>query len=144
VNINSLLRTFVRLALCVNNAPSKSRSNGSSTPPMLKYSPQHPPIHFFLPPKSTNPNHNRWQKSHGRARRSSNPSMRNRRSSNPSVSLLKYPLTRYCYHDKLNIAGNCRMCLVEMERSPKPGIPPRLWVDRSGELCDALCPWYGG
>jgi NADH dehydrogenase (ubiquinone) Fe-S protein 1 len=28
---------------------------------------------------------------------------------------------RYCYHDKLNIAGNCRMCLVEMERSPKPG-----------------------
>jgi hypothetical protein len=27
---------------------------------------------------------------------------------------------RYCYPDKLNIAGNCRMCLVEMERSPKP------------------------
>ena len=30
-------------------------------------------------------------------------------------------MSRYCYHDKLNIAGNCRMCLVEMERSPKPG-----------------------
>ena len=27
---------------------------------------------------------------------------------------------RFCYHDKLAIAGNCRMCLVEMERSPKP------------------------
>jgi len=27
---------------------------------------------------------------------------------------------RFCYHDRLNIAGNCRMCLVEMERSPKP------------------------
>ena len=26
----------------------------------------------------------------------------------------------FCYHDRLNIAGNCRMCLVEMERSPKP------------------------
>ena len=27
---------------------------------------------------------------------------------------------RFCYHDRLNIAGNCRMCLVEMEKSPKP------------------------
>ena len=27
---------------------------------------------------------------------------------------------RFCYHDRLSIAGNCRMCLVEMERSPKP------------------------
>jgi len=27
---------------------------------------------------------------------------------------------RFCYHDRLSVAGNCRMCLVEMERSPKP------------------------
>ena len=27
---------------------------------------------------------------------------------------------RFCYHDRLQIAGNCRMCLVEMEKSPKP------------------------
>ncbi len=27
---------------------------------------------------------------------------------------------RFCYHSRLSIAGNCRMCLVEMERSPKP------------------------
>ncbi|ODV98578.1 hypothetical protein PACTADRAFT_48307 [Pachysolen tannophilus NRRL Y-2460] len=26
---------------------------------------------------------------------------------------------RYCYHDKLAIAGNCRMCLVDVERVPK-------------------------
>ena len=26
----------------------------------------------------------------------------------------------FCYHPRLNIAGNCRMCLVEMDRSPKP------------------------
>jgi NADH-quinone oxidoreductase subunit G len=26
----------------------------------------------------------------------------------------------FCYHDRLLIAGNCRMCLVEMEKSPKP------------------------
>ncbi len=27
---------------------------------------------------------------------------------------------RFCYHEKLSIVGNCRMCLVEMEKSPKP------------------------
>lgn len=26
----------------------------------------------------------------------------------------------FCYHPKLSIAGNCRMCLVEVEKSPKP------------------------
>ena len=28
---------------------------------------------------------------------------------------------RFCYHPRLSIAGNCRMCLVEVEKSPKPG-----------------------
>lgn len=28
-------------------------------------------------------------------------------------------IPRYCYHDKLAIAGNCRMCLVDVERMPK-------------------------
>ena len=27
---------------------------------------------------------------------------------------------RFCYHDKLPVAANCRMCLVEVERAPKP------------------------
>ncbi|MBL8652594.1 MAG: NADH-quinone oxidoreductase subunit G, partial [Alphaproteobacteria bacterium] len=27
---------------------------------------------------------------------------------------------RFCYHERLSVAGNCRMCLVEMEKSPKP------------------------
>ena len=27
---------------------------------------------------------------------------------------------RFCYHERLSVAGNCRMCLVEMERAPKP------------------------
>ncbi len=26
----------------------------------------------------------------------------------------------FCYHERLSIAGNCRMCLVEIEKSPKP------------------------
>ena len=29
-------------------------------------------------------------------------------------------IPRFCYHSRLAIAGNCRMCLVEMEKSPKP------------------------
>ena len=29
-------------------------------------------------------------------------------------------IPRFCYHEKLSIAGNCRMCLVEMEKSIKP------------------------
>ena len=28
-------------------------------------------------------------------------------------------IPRYCYLDKLSIAGNCRMCLVEIEKAPK-------------------------
>ena len=28
-------------------------------------------------------------------------------------------IPRFCYHEKLSIAGNCRMCLVEMDNSPK-------------------------
>ncbi len=27
---------------------------------------------------------------------------------------------RFCFHDRLSIAGNCRMCLVEVEKAPKP------------------------
>ena len=29
-------------------------------------------------------------------------------------------IPRFCYHEKLSIAGNCRMCLVEIEKYPKP------------------------
>ncbi|MDF2965822.1 MAG: nqo3 [Rickettsiaceae bacterium] len=29
-------------------------------------------------------------------------------------------IPRFCYHEKLSIAGNCRMCLVEVEKAPKP------------------------
>ncbi len=30
------------------------------------------------------------------------------------------PIPRFCYHKKLSIAANCRMCLVEVEKAPKP------------------------
>lgn len=29
-------------------------------------------------------------------------------------------IPRFCYHERLSIAGNCRMCLVDVEKSPKP------------------------
>uniref|UniRef100_A0A6B2F842 NADH-ubiquinone oxidoreductase 75 kDa subunit, mitochondrial n=1 Tax=Bothriechis nubestris TaxID=1766655 RepID=A0A6B2F842_9SAUR len=29
-------------------------------------------------------------------------------------------IPRFCYHDRLSVAGNCRMCLVEIEKAPKP------------------------
>ena len=30
------------------------------------------------------------------------------------------PIPRFCYHKKLSIAASCRMCLVDVEKSPKP------------------------
>ena len=29
-------------------------------------------------------------------------------------------IPRFCYHSKLTVAANCRMCLVEVEKAPKP------------------------
>lgn len=31
-----------------------------------------------------------------------------------------FTIPRFCYHELLALAGNCRMCLVEIENSPKP------------------------
>ncbi|MBD1172144.1 NADH-quinone oxidoreductase subunit G [Pelagibacterales bacterium SAG-MED05] len=37
-----------------------------------------------------------------------------------ACELAHVEIPRFCYHEKLSIAGNCRMCLVEMEKSSKP------------------------
>lgn len=37
-----------------------------------------------------------------------------------AAKLLDIEIPVFCYHPKLSIAGNCRMCLVEMDKSPKP------------------------
>ena len=37
-----------------------------------------------------------------------------------ACELADVEIPRFCYHEKLSIAGNCRMCLVEMEKSKKP------------------------
>ena len=36
-----------------------------------------------------------------------------------ACATLGIDIPRFCYHDRLSIAGNCRMCLVEVEKSPK-------------------------
>ena len=37
-----------------------------------------------------------------------------------ACELANVEIPRFCYHEKLSIAGNCRMCLVELEKSNKP------------------------
>ena len=32
----------------------------------------------------------------------------------------KIYIPHFCYHEKLSIAANCRMCLVQVEKAPKP------------------------
>ncbi|MCK7579904.1 MAG: 2Fe-2S iron-sulfur cluster-binding protein [Chromatiales bacterium] len=42
-------------------------------------------------------------------------------------------IPRFCYHEKLSIAANCRMCLVEVEKAPKPLPACATPVDRGHE-----------
>ena len=37
-----------------------------------------------------------------------------------ACSTIDIEIPHFCFHERLKIAGNCRMCLVEMEKSPKP------------------------
>ena len=37
-----------------------------------------------------------------------------------ACELAGFKVPRFCYHERLLVAGNCRMCLVEVVKSPKP------------------------
>ncbi len=37
-----------------------------------------------------------------------------------AAEILGYEVPRFCYHDKLSVPANCRMCLVEVKGAPKP------------------------
>jgi len=37
-----------------------------------------------------------------------------------ACTLAAKEIPHFCYHERLSIAGNCRMCLVEIEGAPKP------------------------
>ena len=59
--------------------------------------------------------------------------MNNFKSNN--VTLITYLLNNgitiphYCYHEDLSIVGNCRMCLVEIEKAPKPVVSCGVNID---------------
>jgi len=37
-----------------------------------------------------------------------------------AAAMVGVEIPRFCYHERLSIAGNCRMCLVEVEKAAKP------------------------
>lgn len=37
-----------------------------------------------------------------------------------AAAMVGVEIPRFCYHERLAVAGNCRMCLVEVEKVPKP------------------------
>ena len=37
-----------------------------------------------------------------------------------ACEIIGVPVPRFCYHERLAVAGNCIMCLVEIEKTPKP------------------------
>merc|ERR1712137_389889 len=37
-----------------------------------------------------------------------------------AAAMVGVEIPRFCYHERLSVAGNCRMCLVEVEKSAKP------------------------
>jgi NADH dehydrogenase (ubiquinone) Fe-S protein 1 len=58
----------------------------------------------------------------------------------PHISVLEackflgIDIPRFCYHETLSVAGNCRMCLVEVEKSPKPVASCALPVSNNMQL----------
>lgn len=47
---------------------------------------------------------------------------------------LNVKIPHYCYHPKLTVSGNCRMCLVELKNSPKPLVSCAMTVTNNLEI----------
>jgi NADH-quinone oxidoreductase chain G len=47
---------------------------------------------------------------------------------------LNIKIPHYCYHPKLSISGNCRMCLVELKNSPKPLVSCAMTITNKMEI----------
>lgn len=52
-----------------------------------------------------------------------------------AAALIGIEIPRFCYHERLAVAGNCRMCLVEVEKSPKPVAACAMPVMKGTVLC---------
>ncbi len=48
-------------------------------------------------------------------------------------------IPHFCYHKKLSIAANCRMCLVDVEKAPKP-MPACALVKKCQSSADWVWP----
>ncbi|KAG6450305.1 NADH-ubiquinone oxidoreductase 75 kDa subunit, mitochondrial-like [Manduca sexta] len=46
----------------------------------------------------------------------------------------KVTVPSFCYHERLSIAGNCRMCLIELEGMPKPQIACAMPVSKNMKI----------
>ncbi len=49
-------------------------------------------------------------------------------------------IPRFCYHERLSIAGNCRMCLVEIEKAPPKPIASCAWPAAEGMVVHTDSP----
>ena len=49
-------------------------------------------------------------------------------------------IPRFCYHERLSIAGNCRMCLVEIEKAPPKPIASCAWPAADGMVVHTDSP----
>ena len=45
-----------------------------------------------------------------------------------ALSDVGHYIPHYCYHPSLSIAGNCRLCLIEIEGRPKPEVSCNMTV----------------
>src|SRR5690348_3719762 len=56
----------------------------------------------------------------------------------------KIPVPRFCYHEKLPIAANCRQCMVEVEMGGKlvPKAPPADATRITASMKVIMCPAY--
>ena len=50
-------------------------------------------------------------------------------------------IPRFCYHERLSIAGNCRMCLVEIEKAPPKPISSCTIRSPTAWWCTPTAPW---
>jgi NADH dehydrogenase/NADH:ubiquinone oxidoreductase subunit G len=50
-------------------------------------------------------------------------------------------IPRFCYHERLSIAGNCRMCLVEIEKAPPNRYRPAPIRSPTAWWCTPIRRW---
>ncbi|KAI3385189.1 hypothetical protein SNEBB_003339 [Seison nebaliae] len=56
-----------------------------------------------------------------------------------ACSLAGVEIPRFCYHERLSVAGNCRMCLVEVDKVPKP-VASCAWPVQNGMIISTNSP----